>query len=115
MNFAGAEYSEVAIWLPGKGVFALFVKLTCLPWHCGEAKVDQSPASIAGVGTTAILLPAFWRMVVPWNPPKKNTLFLRIGPPRGPPNWLRFNPLFVEKYSRALPNPLFRKNSKRLP
>ena len=62
------------------------------PLQAGEATVVKSPASIAGVGTRAMLAAGCWRTVVPWKAPKKNSLFCTIGPPSVPPNWLRCRP-----------------------
>src|SRR5438105_1142235 len=56
------------------------------PLQAAEANAVQSPAIIASVGTLAILLPGFSCAILSWKPPKRNNLFLMIGPPRVPPN-----------------------------
>src|SRR5262245_26540455 len=83
--------------------------------QAGEVKAVQSPVKIAAVGTNARFSGGSCRMVVPWYPPKKNSLFLVIGPPIVPPNWLRLIvSRLVAKAFRALKIPL-RTNSNRLP
>ena len=61
--------------------------------HKGEAKAVKSPASIAAVGMYDCLLAGSCRVIVPWKPAKKKSLFFAIGPPNVPPYWLRFSVL----------------------
>src|SRR5262245_5761779 len=52
------------------------LKVRCTPpLHAGDAKAVQSPAIIAGVGINDCVFAASDRRVVPWYPPKKNSLF----------------------------------------
>ena len=58
---------------------------------------EKSPSRSAAVSTIAELI-GFWRIVVLWYEKKAKALFLLIGPPSVPPNWLRFSPsCLVEK------------------
>src|SRR5205809_878011 len=58
----------------------------------GDANAVKSPASIAAVGTNAMLSVGVWWVTVPWYAPKKNSLSLAMGPPTVPPNWFRSRP-----------------------
>src|SRR5437867_13164232 len=66
--------------------------------QAADANAVKSPASIAVVGTKLLRSAGSWRILVPWNPPKKKTLFLTTGPPSVPLYWFRFSVLpFVAK------------------
>src|SRR5690349_2314100 len=66
------------------------VRLRCVPpLHAGEAIAVKSPFSIACVGTKLIDVGGLLFSIRPWYPPKTNSLFLMIGAPMVPPNWLR--------------------------
>src|SRR6185437_3507232 len=80
---------SIGTWLFGNGVPALFVLVT-LPGMTGlTASCEKSPARSAVLGRMAPFMKVFviWRS--PAYEPKKNVLFLTIGPPIVPPNWLR--------------------------
>src|SRR5215510_13852923 len=69
------------------------LNVTSLPlWQAAEANSVKSPASIFAVGTNDRLSVGVERWMVACSPTKKNTLFFTIGPPKVPPNWLRFRP-----------------------
>src|SRR6266851_4361730 len=66
----------------------------------------KSPVSSAGVGMQEPAALETWLLRVPWKPPKKKNLSVRIFPPRVPPNWLRLREsLVVEKKLLALMRP----------
>src|SRR5439155_26354389 len=94
-TMAAGEYSVGLIRLLMNG--ALNVSAPA-PWHAADAKVVQSPASIWGVGTYATRARGAERWIVPWYPPKKNSLLETIGPPRTPPNWFLWSPSFSSAY-----------------
>src|SRR4030088_1402711 len=60
------------------------------PLQAGEANVVKSPFNMACVGTKLIEGGGLLFSMRPWYPPKRNSLFLTIGAPTVPPNWLRF-------------------------
>ena len=62
--------------------------------NCREM-LEKSPRRCAAVGTTAVEVAGRWRNCVPCHDPKKNVLFLTIGPPIENPYWLRFRPSSV--------------------
>src|SRR5438876_6611688 len=89
---AGLSNEEGSIRLLTNGALSVI----CRPaLQAGEVIAVKSPATVAAVGTKAMLFAGSWRRVVPWYPPKKNNLFFMIGPPKVPPNWLRLSVLFV--------------------
>src|SRR3989442_147829 len=79
----------------------------CEVLHAGAVIAVKSPARIRGVGTKEVLVVGAVRMSVLCSPAKKKSLFLRIGPPMVPPNWLRLSwSTVVAKVLRALTMPL---------
>ena len=67
MYTEGAAYNDGEIWLFINGAR----KTRAVPKLQGaEAKLVQSPAIIAGVGTVEMLLPGFSRRIESWNPAK---------------------------------------------
>src|SRR5262249_12447656 len=69
------------------------------------------PARSSAVGTTPLF--RFWLVICRSPPyvPKKNVLFLRIGPPNVPPNWLRCSGVAAGKPHGAAFRFVFRRNS----
>src|SRR5262245_14740815 len=80
---AALLYCDGSIWLFTKGARSATVRPA---WQAGDAMADQSPASTAAVGTKLMLSDGSCRVIVPWYPPKKNSLFFMMGPPIVPPN-----------------------------
>src|SRR2546422_677283 len=76
---AGALKRDAGMILPGNGVFdrgSVIARLSC----------EKSPDRIRLVSTVAVLVVGVPRSCVPCQPPKKNVLFFRIGPPIWAPN-----------------------------
>src|SRR3984957_2728950 len=79
-----------------------------------KASSLKSPLRIAWGGTKPVkVMPLRWYFCSPSR--KKKVLFLRIGPPREPPNWFRLN--FSGEVAKKLlaSSEVLRRNSKREP
>lgn len=57
--------------------------------HTADSNVRKSPFNMSGVGKKMMLLFGLARCVVPWKPPKKNSLFFLMAPPMVPPKLWR--------------------------
>src|SRR5262245_49012829 len=115
---AGALNLEGGMKLFGKAVplvGSINVLARPLAWHAADSMTLKSPSRAAGVGRRASDWGGACRLRVPWYPPKKKSFSLRTGPPKVPPNWLRFSVSWLAaKKLRAFKEPL-RRNSNTLP